>query len=238
LRDLPGLFDRLGLDHDEAAGRLAVIAEEGAGEGELAVGIEAVQVGEVIRARIEAHLQRAGLVLAEKCEMHETILPSVPGCSWPLCHSWVIGRVISCPMAVFTSRLPSMMRATASVIGMSMPFFAATPEATEAAKAPSTRSPDQPAASPSRPSAMPKRRLRDWWLVPVSTRSPRPESPVTVAPSPPWAATKRDSSASPREISAARAESPSSAPSMMPQAIASTFFSAPPSCTPMRSVEG
>ena len=115
---------------------------------------------------------------------------------------------------------------------------AATPAATEAAKAPSTRSPDQPAAVPVRPSAMPKRRLRDWWLVAVSTRSPRPESPVTVLPSPPCAATKRDSSASPREINAARAESPSSAPSMMPQAIASTFLSAPPSCTPIRSVDG
>ena len=35
-------------------------------------------------------------------------------------------------MAVFTSSVPSTMRATASVIGMSMPFSAATPEATEA----------------------------------------------------------------------------------------------------------
>src|SRR5690606_34535647 len=188
--DLPRLFDRLGLDHDEAADRLAVAVEEGAGKAELAVRIERIEVGEMLRAGVEAYLERAGLVLADECEMHGTILS--------FRHSWVIGRVISCPMAVFTSSVPSMMRATASVIGMSMPFCAATVEATEAAKAPSTRSPDQPRASPSRPSAMPKRRLRDWWLVPVRTRSPRPESPVTVAPSPPWAAMKRDSSASPR----------------------------------------
>ena len=56
-----------------------------------------------------------------------------------------------------------------------------------------------------------------------------------VSARPPRARARRVISASPRVISAARAFSPSPRPSTMPQAIASTFFTAPPISAPATS---
>ena len=85
------------------------------------------------------------------------------------------------------------------------------------------------------PSARPSAKLRDWAELQVSDRSPSPESPASVSARAPIATASRVISAKPRVISAARAEAPSPAPSTMPQAMAITFFSAPPSWAPMTS---
>ena len=82
---------------------------------------------------------------------------------------------------------------------------------------------------------MPKRRLRDWLSVQVSTRSPKPAIPIKVAGSAPSAAPRRDISVNPRVISAVRALAPKPMPSDIPAPMAMTFFTAPPSCTPIKS---
>ena len=70
----------------------------------------------------------------------------------------------------------------------------------------------------------------------VSSRSPRPDRPVSVSGRAPSFWPKRISSAKPRVVRAARALSPSFRPSEMPQAMASTFLSAPPISTPQHIV--
>ena len=77
--------------------------------------------------------------------------------------------------------------------------------------------------------------LRDCGLEQVSTRSPRPQRPATVSASPPSATARRVSSAKPRVIRAAWALRPRPRPSTMPQAMASTFFTAPPASAPIMS---
>ena len=71
----------------------------------------------------------------------------------------------------------------------------------------------------------------------MSTRSPRPASPASVSACAPRARPKRVISAKPRAISAARALRPSPAPSTTPQAMASTFLTAPPISAPTMSVD-
>lgn len=66
----------------------------------------------------------------------------------------------------------------------------------------------------------------------VSTMSPTPDRPAIVRGLPPEATARRVISSRPRVIKAARALQPKFRPSEMPQAIASTFFSAPLSSTP------
>ena len=115
------------------------------------------------------------------------------------------------------------------------------------------RAPRAPRARPRRPgrsraaparsvlpdaSARPKRRLRDWSSVQVSTRSPRPASPMNVSFSAPNATPRRIISASPRVISATRVLAPKPRPSEMPAPIASTFLVAPPTSTPTTSCRG
>ena len=82
---------------------------------------------------------------------------------------------------------------------------------------------------------MPSARLRERVPVDVSTRSPSPASPASVAGSPPSVTASRVISASPRVTSAARVFSPSPRPSARPVATAMTFLSAPPTSTPMTS---
>jgi len=86
------------------------------------------------------------------------------------------------------------------------------------------------------PMPRPKRRLRDWSSVQVSTKSPTPVSPAKVSARPPRATPKRVNSARPRVINAALALAPKPRPSLMPAAIAITFLIAPPSCTPTGSL--
>ena len=86
-------------------------------------------------------------------------------------------------------------------------------------------------------SCSPTVRLRDRLPVAVSTRSPKPDRPMNVSARAPRATPRRVISAKPRVISAARAFSPRFRPSAMPVAMASTFFTAPPTSTPIGSVE-
>ena len=62
-----------------------------------------------------------------------------------------------------------------------------------------------------------------------------PARPASVCASPPIATPSRVSSASPRVITAARVLSPTLSPWAMPVAMATTFFSAPPSSQPITS---
>ena len=73
--------------------------------------------------------------------------------------------------------------------------------------------------------------------VAVSTRSPKPDKPMKVSGLAPSATPRRVISARPRVIKAARALRPRFMPSTMPVAIASTFLTAPPTSTPIGSVE-
>src|SRR5687767_6937027 len=88
-----------------------------------------------------------------------------------------------------------------------------------------------------RPRATPKEKLRDCIEEQVKTRSPKPESPIRVRGSAPRDLPKRNISLKARVVRAARELSPKDRPSLMPQAIASTFLTAPPSWTPKRSAE-
>ena len=83
----------------------------------------------------------------------------------------------------------------------------------------------------------PSEKLRELADEQVSTRSPRPLRPASVSRFAPCARPKRVISAKPRPISAARAFWPSPLPSTTPQAIASTFLTAPPISAPARSSE-
>ena len=65
--------------------------------------------------------------------------------------------------------------------------------------------------------------------------SPTPERPKTVEDSPPVLVTSRRISPHPRVTSAAIAFVPSPRPSLIPAAIAMTFFTAPPISTPITS---
>ena len=85
------------------------------------------------------------------------------------------------------------------------------------------------------PSCSPTVRLRLNGLRHVVTRSPIPASPANVWASPPIATPRRLSSANPRVITIARVLSPTPSPWAMPHAMATTFFSAPPSSQPMTS---
>ena len=106
-------------------------------------------------------------------------------------------------------------------------------------------SPRPPGRFPSAPprrscrhaSARPKRRLRDWLSVLVSTRSPRPARPMKVSGCAPSATPRRITSDRPRVISAMRVFAPKPRPSESPAPTASTFFTAPPTSTPTMSVE-
>src|SRR3546814_4362666 len=73
----------------------------------------------------------------------------------------------------------------------------------------------------------PRLKLREDCEEQVSTRSPRPDRPASVSGRAPRATPNRDISAKPRLISAARAFWPRPRPSTTPQAIASTFLTAP-----------
>ena len=85
------------------------------------------------------------------------------------------------------------------------------------------------------PSPLPSEKLRELVDEQVRTRSPSPESPARVSAFAPRAIPNRVISAKPRLISAARAFCPSPAPSTTPQAIASTFLTAPPISAPTTS---
>ena len=90
------------------------------------------------------------------------------------------------------------------------------------------------AAGPRR-SPLPSEKLRELVEEQVRTRSPRPDRPASVSRRAPQARPKRVISAKPRAISAARAFWPSPLPSTTPQAIASTFLTAPPISAPATS---
>ena len=136
------------------------------------------------------------------------------------------------PSPPSTVSAPSSTSATAAAIGSSTPVRAPSWQAARAVATPSTVPPGRAAPAPS---ARPSAKFRDCAELQVSDRSPSPDSPASVSARAPIATASRVISAKPRVISAARAEWPSRAPSAMPQAMATTFFSAPPSCAPVRS---
>ena len=82
---------------------------------------------------------------------------------------------------------------------------------------------------------LPRLKLRELTDEQVRTRSPSPARPASVSARAPLARPKRVISAKPREISAARAFWPSRRPSTTPQAMASTFLTAPPISAPATS---
>ena len=86
-----------------------------------------------------------------------------------------------------------------------------------------------------RASSIPTWRFRLSVPVQVTTRSPRPLKPASVSRRPPAAHASRVTSARPRVISAARAFWPRPRPSATPDAMAMTFFIAPPISTPITS---
>jgi hypothetical protein len=135
---------------------------------------------------------------------------------------------------------PSIKVTTASTSGMAISFRRARSARTGAVNAPSAT-----VARPLRawaalwpsPSALPSEKLRLDTDEQVRTRSPSPESPESVSACAPSASPNRCISAKPRLISAARAFCPRPSPSTTPQAIASTFLTAPPISAPVTSAE-
>src|SRR5258708_2516272 len=129
---------------------------------------------------------------------------------------------------------------TSRTIGSSTSRFSPGAAAARAVSTPSATVffPFRAAASDwPRPIASPSARLRDKGPVAVRIRSPIPARPADVSGLAPHATPSRVISASPRVISAARVLYPRPRPSRMPVASAMTFFSAPPSSTPMTSVD-
>ena len=119
-----------------------------------------------------------------------------------------------------------------------MPCFSASATTAGAVATPSVTAlrPDMMASSGTpRPSAIPQLILRELVDEQVRTRSPSPHRPDSVSAFAPMATPSRAISAKPRVISAAWAEAPRSLPSEMPQAMASTFLTAPPTSAPIRS---
>ena len=82
---------------------------------------------------------------------------------------------------------------------------------------------------------LPREKLRELVDEQVSTKSPRPDRPASVSRRAPLAVPKRVISAKPRAMSAAWAFWPRPLPSTTPQAIASTFLTAPPISAPVTS---
>ena len=127
---------------------------------------------------------------------------------------------------------------TASQIGSSTPSLRAMSVTVTALTTPSTtagRPASRASAVSPRPRPSPKEKLRDCSLEQVSVRSPSPARPLTVSRAPPRASARRLISARPRVISAARVLAPKPTPWAMPQAMAMTFFTAPPTSTPTGS---
>src|SRR4051812_25642133 len=130
-------------------------------------------------------------------------------------------------------------RFTASIIGISTPARTASSRALCAVTTPSATVSVPLSTSSnfapfpiSRPTA--RFRLRD--PVHVNTRSPSPASPANVLCSAPSAIPRGVIPARPRVMSAALALKPSPNPPAIPVATAITFFSAPPSSTPITSL--
>src|SRR5580700_402349 len=127
--------------------------------------------------------------------------------------------------------------ATAAAIGMSTARSRAMSRSTGAVKAPSARPVLMVPGFWPWPRLTPNWKLRDCGLEQVSSKSPRPDSPIMVCGLAPNALPKRVSSAKPRVVSAAPALAPRPRPVTTPAAIASTFLVAPPISTPRMSVE-
>ncbi len=81
-------------------------------------------------------------------------------------------------------------------------------------------------------SLIPTSRFREYSPVQVKTKSPAPARPPKVSVFPPRATPNLVISAKPRVIRAALALLPKPIPSEIPDAIAITFFNAPPTDTP------
>src|SRR2546426_5202069 len=129
--------------------------------------------------------------------------------------------------------------ATSRAIGSSTPWRSPRATAVRAVLTPSTTACVRASAAATDcpcPSATPRPRLRDSAPVAVRIKSPRPARPANVIGCAPSATPSRVISARPRVISAARVLKPSPSPSRIPAASAMTFFSAPPSSTPITSV--
>ena len=130
-------------------------------------------------------------------------------------------------------------RSTAATIGMSMPRLAASRASTGAVKAPSAtvrRSSSSSAAERPSPIALAEREIaRAGRRAGEDEVAEARQAGQRLAPARRIASPKRVISAKPRAISAARAFWPRPLPSTTPQAIASTFLTAPPISAPATS---
>src|SRR5260370_4216340 len=155
----------------------------------------------------------------------------------PVCHghpSALNGRVSRLSIAASIVIAPLIIAATAFDTGISTCCEAASSISTGAVNSPSANL-SRGGGSP-RPRAMPSAKLRDCGLEQVRIRSPRPASPAMGSLRAPQARPSRVSSEKPRVVRAACADAPNFLPTAIPAALASTFFSAPPSSTPPTSV--
>ena len=86
------------------------------------------------------------------------------------------------------------------------------------------------------PNSSPNLKLRDFLLVQLSKKSPKPDKPDKVSALPPSAVASRAVSANPRVTIAARVFSPKPCPDAIPHAIAIIFLTAPPTWVPIISL--
>src|SRR6185437_3826575 len=145
------------------------------------------------------------------------------GFEQPIVHSLFNLLLISRVSASESWSSPRKRSAIASAMGSSILRARARLTRAGAVATPSARG--WPGASNSAsalpwPRPTPNEKLRELLLVAVSTRSPRPESPIKVSRFAPSASPSRASSAKLRARSAARAFSPRPMPSTTPQAMA------------------
>ncbi len=131
------------------------------------------------------------------------------------------------------------MRATAVSTGSATRCLRASTTTAAAVATPSATCVDDARIASSdspRPRRTPTVRLRDRLTKQVSMMSPTPDRPDSVTGSAPMRSASHRISLHPCATSAAMALLPSSSPSTMPAAMASTFLSAPAISTPMTSV--
>src|SRR5690606_2317638 len=195
------------------------------------------------RARPPARLMRAGASWSLRDRSRRGYHPAPrcpgPGAGQTPYRSGLALRDMNASSASAGDRSWCIIPTTASVIGMSIPCLRASARIDSEDFTPSAvcfvSATTCSRVSPE-PSRSPKVRLRESGELHVATRSPIPASPARVCSSAPSATASRTVSARPRVISEALALSPKPMPTATPTASAMTFFTAPPSSAPTRSV--
>ena len=153
-------------------------------------------------------------------------------------YSFRIGRLSNCLILELTSAFPARIELTEKQMGKSIFNWIARSITGLALWKPSTTPSMRFSASCDEypvPNSSPNLKLRDFLLVQLSKKSPKPDNPDKVSVLPPTAAANRAVSASPRVTIAARVFSPKPCPDAIPQAIAIIFLTAPPTWVPIIS---